>query len=952
MEVRLLGPFEVIAGEQPVVIGRRRERCLLAVLALEHGRVVPVERLVELLWDDEPPPAAVSALRTHVSRLRAAVPSDLASIESRAAGYTLRIEPNRVDSHRFHQLVAEGQAATEPAARAAAFGAALELWRGPALAGLADDPAIGRLCHGLAEARLGALDHRIEADLALGRHRDLVPELVDLTAAHPERERFTAHLVLALYRSGRQSEALAAYERHRRMLGAEFGLDPGPELRALHERVLRNDPALDLAQPAVTDSLPYDVPDYTGRAADLAALLDGSAAITTIDGMAGVGKTAFALHLAHRLADRYPDGRLFVDLHAHSPGQPPVEPAACLETLLRAVGVPAEGIPATLDERAALWRSRLAGRRVLIVLDNAADAAQVRPLLPGAPGCQVLVTSRRRLPGLAGAVPVSLDVLSTEDAVALFTRVVPRAAASPEAVSRVVALCGGLPLAIRIAAARLLHRPLWTVDHLADLLGDERLAELAVDDQGVGAAFTLSYEQLDPEQQRVFRLLGCHPGVDFDARSAAALADLPVAEAERVLESLLDVHLLLQRHPGRYLLHDLVAVYARELAEPDACAVRRLLDYYLAASARVGEVLVPGLLPEDPGGGPEFADHADANRWCAAELPNLVAAVRHAAAVGLGSHAWLITRNLTMFLLVSGHFDDHVALHAIAIEQARRAGERTVEVVALINLGTGYLLNDQYRPALEHLTVALGLARAAGDRARQAGSLARIAALHHSLGDPAAATTHAEAALAAAVEGDTPREECFALWVLSTVHAWRGDDGDSLAAGERVVSVARRVGDPLWEQDGLVRVAAATSRLGHHAESLALFAEALEITRRIEDRGHEVEALLELAAAHLRHGDPTAALTTANTAADIVRLGCRPSLAAATDNALAEIYAALGDPAATGHAERARSLATSIENAPQRLRAEGILTASSWVIRAAPGTGHRAIPVPPPSPGR
>ena len=947
-----------------MLIGRRRERCLLAVLALEHGRTVPVERLVELLWDDEPPRAAVSALRTHVSRLRSAVPAGLASIEAHAGGYALRIEPDRVDHHRFHDLVAEGQAATEPAARAAAFSAALDLWRGPALAGLSDDPAIARLCQGLEEARLDALDHRVEADLALGRHRDLVPELLALEQARPERGRFTAHLVLALHRGGRKTEALAAYERHRRLLGDDFGLDPGPELRLLHERVLRDDPALDLVQDAVVhepempDSLPYDVPDYTGRSADIEADLcervaTGGVTIATIDGMAGVGKTAFALHVAHRLADRYPDGRLFVDLHGHSPGHPPVEPAACLETLLRAVGVPAEGIPASTDERAALWRSRLAGRRVLIVLDNVADAARVRPLLPGAPGCLVLITSRRRLPGLAGAVPVSLDVLSTADAAALFTKVVPRAAAEPAAVAEVVALCGGLPLAVRIAAARLLHRPLWTVQQLAERLRGQRdrLAELAVDDQGVSAAFALSYDQLDVDQQRVFRLLGCHPGSDLDARSAAALTGLPVERAERVVESLLDVHLLLQRHPGRYLLHDLVAVYARQLASTEeptvrAAGVRRLLDYYLAMSARVGQVLVPGLLPEDTGPPrvAEFADHADANRWCEAELPNLVAAVRHAAAIGLGGHAWLIPRNLTMFLLVSGHFDDNVTMHTLAIDQARRAGEPVVEVVALINLGTGYLLNDQYRAALDHLTTALGLARALGDRAREAGALARIAALHQSLGDPDRAIAHARAALEAAVDGDTPREECFALWVLSTVYAWRGAHPESLEAGERVVTVARRVGDALWEQDGLVRVAAATARLGDHDTALASFAEALDITRRLEDRGHEVEALLELAAAHLRHGTTVEALSRADAAAAIVRLGCRPSLAAATDNMLAEIHLTLADTNRTAHirvarthAERARAVAESIENAPQRLRAEATLRATEPTAPSATG---------------
>ncbi|SDI08655.1 DNA-binding transcriptional activator of the SARP family [Actinokineospora alba] len=946
MEFRLLGPFEVRVGERKVLIPRRRERALLAVLALEPGKAVSADRLTDLLWEADPPAASAAALRTHVSRLRTALPAELAVIERQGAGYALLVDPERVDAHRFRTLLAAGADADDATTRADLLHAALRLWRGPALGDLG--PELGeRLCRGLRESRLDALDLRVEADLALGRHRAVIPELHALITEAPERERFTAHLMLALHRDGRRTEALAAYADRRQVLADEFGLDPGPELRARHEQVLRDDPALALVlpqEPKGPNTLPYGVADFTGRDAEIAELLDrvaaGNAAISAIDGMAGVGKTALALHVAHQVTAEFPDGQLFLDLHAHSGNQGPVEPGAALERLLHTVGVPADAVPARLEERAALWRSRLAGRRMVIVLDNAASADHVRPMLPGAPGCLVLVTSRRRLTGLAGAAPLSLEPLPADEAAALVRRMVGRAEAEPAPVAELVGLCGHLPLAIRVASARLLHRPSWTVGHLVDRLRGERdrLAELAAEDRGVAAAFALSHHQLDTDQRRMFRLLGTHVGADIDVYAAAALVDLPVEKAELLLESLLDVHLLTQRTHGRYAWHDLLREYAAWVAhaeETPECldhAAGRLLDFYLFTSELANQVLMPSREPgpspltTTPADHPDFEGHPAATKWFNAERANLVAAVLAAPALGRAAYAWAITRNMAMYLISGGHLDAHLATHTVAIDQARLAGDTGAEAIALLNLATGCWMSDRYRLAIDPLTRALELTRAAGDRFRETVALNRLSVLHHSLGDSAKAMDLAREALAIAQESGNPREEIFAEWTLSGLHCEQGNPAEALAGGERVQQIAGRVGESMWEIAGRIRRANATAHLG--GDPWPIFTEAVEIGRRIGDPMHVAEALVAQAECHLLRTDPHAALAAATEAIDLISQGSRPSVTSAAHGALASAHLALGNLAtAREHAELALAAAAGVGHVRLREKAESTLVA-------------------------
>lgn len=663
-----------------------------------------------------------------------------------------------------------------------------------------------------------------------------------------------------------------------------------------------------------------------------------TAAPVVIDGMAGVGKTAFALHLAHRLMADYPDGHLYVDLHAYTADQEPLGPAAALGVLLRANGVPVEAIPETLDERAALWRARLAGRRVLIVLDNAAGADQVRPLLPGTPGCRVLVTSRRKLSTLAGAACVSLEVLTEDEAATLFGHIVSpaRTALDPEAVAEVVQLCGRLPLALRIAGARLAQRPAWTVRHLAERLSDERerLTELAVDDQRVAAAFALSYRQLEPDQCRIFRLIGLSPGPDLDAYAAAALAEVPVGQARKLLEDLLDSQLLLQRVPERYQFHDLIRDYARDLvlaevSEADRqAAAGRLLDYHLLTTVMACRVLMPSrgigaLDGEDSlAGHPTYGGPIEVTRWYEVERPNHVAAVQYAAANGFDRHAWSITRNLTMPLLNGGHIDDSVIVQTLAIEVGRRTDDEYAELVAHVNLTTAYWLSDRYRLAQSHATSALALARSCESVYGEAAALSRLAMVHHCLGDDLAAQECAIKGRQAAIACGDHRELIFALHVLSTVQTHTGLLTEAQETAAEVLSVAREIGEQMWVSAGLVRGAVAQLAAGNDVQAVDHLRTAVALARQIADPIHETEALVELADALRLVGDRSEALQAATTAFQSARRGSRRSLLCAATNVLCSVHLDLGDTsAAQVYAQEALALARSTGHAPTLARA-------------------------------
>lgn len=667
----VLGPLRAWRGPEPLPSGTPQQRALLAVLLLRDGRTATAPELIDAIWGEDPPQQALATIRTYASRLRKILDPGL--LVSDAGGYAIRLpHPEALDLGIARAVAADAEAArNEKGDRALArtlLARALNLWDGEPLAGVPGPHAETERTR-LAEWRLQLLETRLDLDLELGHHAEAVSELTALTAAHPLRERLRELLMLALYRSGRQAEALAVYADTRRLLADELGVDPCPELSDLQQRILRADAELARAEdpaPAAAPvhvrpaQLPATVADFTGRSSfvnELGAILSGAEgqvmAVSALAGIGGVGKTTLAVHVAHAARPHFPDGQLYVDLQGTEAR--PAEPEAVLGSFLRALGTPDTSIPDSPAERAALYRSTLDGRRVLVLLDNARDAAQVRPLLPGTAGCAALVTSRVRMAGLAGAHLVDLDVMSPEEALQLFTRIVgeERVRAERQAALDVVGACGFLPLAIRIAASRLAARRTWTVSVLAAKLADERrrLDELQAGDLAVKATFELGYGQLEPAQQRAFRLLGLPDGPDISLAAAAAVLDRPEHATEDLLEALVDCSLLESAAPGRYRFHDLVRLYARACAERDEqppsgrdAALDRLLDFYLATAAgvygleRPGDRLVahlsatrhPGLV---------FTEPRSAQDWLYAEADPLLACVRQAAAHQAGQGA-------------------------------------------------------------------------------------------------------------------------------------------------------------------------------------------------------------------------------------------------------------------------------------------------------------------------
>ncbi|WP_223199108.1 AfsR/SARP family transcriptional regulator [Solihabitans fulvus] len=574
----MLGPVRAWRDGVEVGLGSPQQRAILARLLLNHGHAVTLDQLVDAVWGDGPPARAVAALRTYASRMRAALEPDEGPSVLVSAGRTYRLRSLSVDLDEFERRVASAGAARadgRPADARELLVAALALCGGEPLAGVPGPYARGQRDR-LAERVLGVLESRLELDLELGRHAEVAAEATALAAEHPLRERLRGVLMLALWRCGRQAEALGVFAETRRVLVEELGIEPGPDLAELHRRVLAADPGLAGAtvRPSVPRpaQLPPDIADFTGRAGAVAGLATAlttsvgrAVAVVAVAGIGGVGKTTLALHVAHAVSGHFPDGQLYVDLQGVE--AEPAEPGAVLAGFLRALGVAESAVPRGLGERAALFRSVVADRKVLVLLDNAHSVDQVRPLLPGAPGCAVLVTSRTRLSGLPAAL-VDLAVLEPEEAVELFVGVAGREQVVGEraAVLDVVAACGFLPLAVRVAASRLASRPQWTVACLSRKLADRghRLRELRTGDLAVSEAFRLSYTRLDAVQARAFRLLALPEETDFSLPVAAAALDLDLCEAEDVLESLVDASLLHTRAPGRYGYHSLLKLYARQ----------------------------------------------------------------------------------------------------------------------------------------------------------------------------------------------------------------------------------------------------------------------------------------------------------------------------------------------------------------------------------------------------
>ncbi|WP_328548329.1 BTAD domain-containing putative transcriptional regulator [Streptomyces platensis] len=898
----VLGPVRAWRGDQALSVGSPQQRALLAVLLLRGGRTATAPELLDALWGEEPPHAALAGMRTYASRLRKALGPDADCLISESGGYAIRVPDDALDltlAERWAAAAEKARSSGDVSSARDLINDALALWDGEPLAGLAGPFAEMQRTR-LTEWRLQLLETRLDLDLELGHHAKAISELTSLTAMYPLRERLRGLLMLALYRSGRQGEALAVYGDVRRLLADELGVDPNAELSDLHQRILHAEASLtgldgspepSTPSPAATRppqqlgtvrpaQLPAAIADYTGseilveKLAQQLSTTEGNVmAVSAVAGIGGVGKTTLAVRIAHAARGQFPDGQLYFDLRGT--GTQPADPHYVLGEFLQALGVPSSRIPDGLESRAALYRSVLDGRRVLVLLDNARDAHQVRPLLPGTQGSATLITSRTRMVDLSAAHLVDLDIMSPEHARQLFARIVgeERVSGEQDAVLDVVAACGFLPLAIRIAAARLAARRTWTVSTLASKLANERrrLDELQAGDLAVKATFELGYSQLLPAQARAFRLLSLADGPDFSLAAAAAVLELSAQEAEDLLESLVDTSLLDSAAPGRYRYHDLVRLYARACAERDEpqpgdrhAALSRLLDFYLATAAGVYAIARPGdttvgHLEVADGAGLTFTEYRSALDWLHAEAECLLACVEQSAAAGLlGRAADLLVAATD--LAESGVSSARFVSAATAVrDTAARAGDKRAEA--------------RVRTVLSRVHTVAGQFAGAEEEARQAMLLCRA------VNDPwAAGNAPHERAIIASIEGRYAEGEGYlrqaigsfradgnqpgvaaALCNLSRLHQLTGRTETAVQLAQEGVEIYDHLGLTLRGANARYALGLALTQAGPLSEALGLFHEALDVFRNSRQLFWEGMTLFRIAEVHLAAGEPGSA---------------------------------------------------------------------------------------------
>jgi DNA-binding SARP family transcriptional activator/tetratricopeptide (TPR) repeat protein len=949
MEFGILGPLTAWREGEQLDLGTPKARVLLAVLLCQAGHPVSEDQLVVALWGNAPPKSATKNVQTYAHRLRRHL-GDPALVVRQGSGYLVPVARDELDAARFESLAGSGQAveaAGAPEEATHRLHEALSLWRGPAFVGMTDVPMLAAEASRLDEVRLSVLQSRIAVDLRLGHHAGLLGELTALTGAYPLRERLRAQLMLALYRCGRRADALAEYARARKTLIEETGLDPAEELHDMHQRILTQDPSLDLiprgkatitglpaeasrarreraARPAdergkvrhalsahgpvhapapmpepqaapTPAELPPDIADFTGRDDEVASLTEvltkprpGTVALASIAGLGGLGKTTLAVHVAHRIAERFPDGQLYADLRGASAD--PARPEDVLSRLLFALGVSPTGIPESMEERVALYRSCLAGRRILILLDNVAGEKQVRPLLPGASGTAVLLTGRVRLVGLEGASLLELDVLPSGQAMDLLRRIVgdERVQDDPDAALRIIRLCGRVPLAVRISAARLLGRRQWSLAHLAGVLEEERhrLDELVAGDLDVRAGFEMSYRMLPAGARRAFRLAGLLDAPDFASWAVAALLDVPVRQAEREIETLVDAHLLNLTGTDetgrlRYRFHDLIRLYARERAQREEseaerqAALQRALGAWLAL-AEVAAEHVPGpcyapmhsraprwRLPAAVAG-PLLAD---AMAWFGAEHAALMAGVAQACEARLTPLAWDLAGSTETYLNVRGLYDGWQRMHEQAIALCRETGDQRGEAVLMRGLLEVTTWNSPPGPgpAMTRMRAdasqLLDLFTLLNDPVGMADALATLAwSLTADGNGSAQALALARRALRTAADADYLGGQARAYHVMAIIH---GEDDPQAAHTvlEQAAKVAEALGNVHYTTTITQFLGAAKAFSGDIAGGQELLERSLGMARRLNYRYLEAFSLLYLSKLFAMVGDERARAT-------------------------------------------------------------------------------------------
>lgn len=901
------------AGGHPVPLGPPRQRALLGILALSANTLVHREEISDALWAGCPPETATQLVQTYVSRLRRVLAPGLPPAVRRellsSAGpcYRLQIPAGQLDVLDFRQLLLQARSATDPAAACAAYQRALELWRGRPLAD-ADVPGSYPALAELAACRSGAVIEFAGAAFAAGRHELVLPYLKALTQDEPLNENAHAHLMLALAGLGQQAAALTLYGQIHRRLDEQLGVRPGRQLSEAQLRVLRQEvppagpaggrgPAGTASLPAGTARraapgrpvIPRQLPTagrhFTGRATELEALdrltsLGNTVVIWAVDGMAGIGKTALAVHWAHRVAGAFRDGQLYADLRGFDPSAKPVAAAKVIRDFLEALAVPAESVPSSPDAQAGLYRSLLTGKRMLIVLDNAHDEGQVRPLLPAAPGCAVIITSRRKLPGLAmaeGADLLNLGVLPEPEAYQLLAshlgeRRVERERTAAEQLTR---LCGGLPLALSLFAARAASRPGFPLAAMAAELEDSgsRLSVLdsAHPTGGLRSALSWSYERLPPEVARLFRLLGIQPAPDITASAAASLAAVPLAQAMAALNELASLNLVTEHRPGRFLMHDLVRTYAVGLARADeggagcGAAVRRSLDHYLHTAYDAALKLNSGRVPiclEHPSAGvaAEPIDGPDeALAWFKAEHGSLRAAIAEAVRTGADVHAWQLPWTLVNYLDRQGHWHELADAQRTALAAASRVGDEHAQLSAHRYCAAAQIRLGEYDTAQEHLAEALAASRRLGDLLSEAYCYHDIDYVLQMQERYLEASESGERALDLFRRAGWPAGQVSALVSLADSATATGHPEAAIGYGELALALQRELGDRYREASTLNSIARARRQLAQYDLAVAEHRRSDEILRAIGDRLNQAMVLVDLGETYQRMKDFRAA---------------------------------------------------------------------------------------------
>ena len=866
VEFGVLGPITAWSDGQPLSIGGPRQRCVLGVLLAHAGREVTFDRLITYLWSAEPPRTARSVIQVQISHLRRLFPE---MISTTSGGYLVTVDPERVDLYRFRRL--RGEAGEIPAAHAfEKLSEALECWRGVPFSGVGSEHLYYSLVSPLLEERRSTIVDWARIGLELGRAGEVISRLTPITREEPLRERIHHLLISALWQSGERAAALAAYERARSHLADELGVDPGNDLQELHARILREDargPSSVATESTrkvfvVRNDLPRDTPDFSGREDSFRRLTafaeknDGKAKVCVITGSGGTGKTTIAVRAGHRSAARYQDGQLFIDLYGYTPGKEPMEALVALGALLRAVGVNPENVPEDLDERSALWRATLMGRRLLVILDNARSYAQVLPLLPSSPESLTLITSRNDLSGLSGAGYLGLGTLGEDSSLELLAQVLgpERVLSEPQEALEVARLCGGLPLALRVVGARMLSRRRWTFAHVVRRLAEQnrRLQELQIDGQSVEAAINLSYKDLAGDPHRAFLLLGAAFGRSVDLHGAAALLGVEPEDADEILQDLVSVCLLDEPHADVYRFHDLVGDFARQrsvldIAEQEvSSAQRRHAEYFIETTRQAAELL------GGPRGHEEETDHrrsryhavltnrSDAESWFALHQDNIVGVVEYFAARGDSKEAWQLADAVWRFYALRGRLGLLLESQEQVLKANSGLGNERGRAVTLIGMGIAYCVSGHFGKALDFLQEARGILMELGDQWGMVRALCNLAMVYERIGRFRDAGEVLEEVLGYAVDlGDKELEAL--LWSnLAVIRLALADFEEAFRCAERTLRVST---DTTREENtAYAKRIIGESRLGlgRVKEALIDLDEALEISLDLQLVGNQI----------------------------------------------------------------------------------------------------------------